>query len=264
MRRCVAGGERASMKSILDGLKALGPGRLAALAIVSMAMLGLLSVLMLRGGGSDRMALLYADLDLREAAQIAEHLDAAHIPHQSAGGGAQIMVPADQVTRARLLLAKDQLPSGGSIGYEIFDRGDSFTTSEFQQNINELRALEGELARTIRSINGVRAARVHLVLPKREPFSRDRQEAQASVLLTTDGAGRLDHEGVQAVVTLVAAAVPGLRPQNVAVVDSNGNLLARAGRSEAALTAEAMLMGWCSLRACQAVMSMPARCHMRA
>lgn len=219
------------MKSIVDGLKALGPGRLAALAIVSVAMLGLLGVLMLRGGGSEHMALLYADLDLREAAQISDRLDAAHIPHQAVGGGAQIMVPADQVTRARLLLARDALPSGGSIGYEIFDRGDGFTTNEFQQGINQLRALEGELARTIRSINGVRAARVHLVLPKREPFSRDRQEAQASVLLTTAGAGRLDHEGVQAVVTLVAAAVPGLRPQNVAVVDSNGNLLARAGEA---------------------------------
>ncbi len=247
MRRGVAGGERAPMNSILDGLKALGPGRLAALGLVSVAMLGLLGVLMLRGAGTDRMALLYADLDLREAGQIAEHLDAAHIPHQSAGSGAQIMVPADQVTRARLLLAKDSLPSGGSIGYEIFDRGDSFTTSEFQQNINQLRALEGELARTIRSINGVRAARVHLVLPKREPFSRDRQEAQASVLLTTAGVGRLDHQGVQAVVTLVSAAVPGLRPQNVAVVDSNGNLLARAGDnsqgSDTAQTTEELRRG---------------------
>jgi flagellar M-ring protein FliF len=235
------------MKSVLDGLKALGPGRLAALVLVSAAMLGLLGVLMLRGGGNERMALLYADLDLREAAQIAEHLDAAHIVHQSAGNGAQIMVPADQVTRARLLLAKDSLPSGGSIGYEIFDRGDSFTTNEFQQNMNQLRALEGELARTIRSINGVRAARVHLVLPKREPFSRERQGAQASVLLTTAGVGRLDHEGVQAVVTMVAAAVPGLRPQNVAVVDSNGNLLARAGEenqgSAAAQTTEELRRG---------------------
>jgi flagellar M-ring protein FliF len=220
------------MNAILDGLKALGPSRLAALARVTVAMLGLITVLVARGG-SERMALLYADLDLREAAQITDRLDAQHIPHQAVGGGSQIMVPADQVTRARLLLAKDSLPSGGSLGYEIFDRGDGFTSNEFQQNINHLRALEGELARTIRSINGVRAARVHLVLPKREPFSRDKQEAQASVLLTTAGAGRLDRETVQALVTLVAAAVPGLRPQNVAVVDSHGNLLARASAVDA-------------------------------
>jgi len=217
------------VKSLLEGLRALGPSRLAALAVVTIVMLALLGVLVFRGGSTERMALLYADLDLREAAQISERLDAQHIPHQSGGGGAQIMVPSDQVTRARLLLARESLPSGGSIGYEIFDRGDSFTTNEFQQNINQLRALEGELARTIRTINGVRAARVHLVLPRREPFSRDHQEAQASVLLTTLGAGRLDHQSVQAILTLVAAAVPGLRPQNVAIVDSNGNLLARAG-----------------------------------
>ena len=95
--------------------------------------------------------------------------------------------------------------------------------------MNQTRALEGELSRTIRTISGVRAARVHLVLPRREPFARDRQEAQASVMLTTAGAGRLDREGVQAILNLVAAAVPGLRPQNIAVVDSRGNLLARAG-----------------------------------
>jgi flagellar M-ring protein FliF len=217
------------MNALLDGLKSLGPSRLAALAVVTVAMLGLIGLLMTRGGGSDHMALLYADLDLREAAQITDRLEAQHIPHQAVGDGNQIMVPADQVARARLLLAKDALPSGGSIGYEIFDRGDGFTSNEFQQNLNQLRALEGELARTIRTINGVRAARVHLVLPKREPFSRDRQDAQASVLLTTVGAGRMDRETVQAVVTLVAAAVPGLRPQNVAIVDSHGNLLARAG-----------------------------------
>ena len=88
---------------------------------------------------------------------------------------------AGSYPRARLLLAKDSLPSGGSIGYEIFDRGDGFTSNEFQQNLNQLRALEGELARTIRTINGVRAARVHLVLPERALFSRDKAEASASI-----------------------------------------------------------------------------------
>ena len=134
--------------------------------------------------------------------------------------------------RARLLLAKDGLPSGGSIGYEIFDRGDGLTASQFQQAISQTRALEGELARSIRMIAGVRAARVHLVLPKREPFARDRQEAQASVVLTMAGAARMDREGVQSVLNLVASAVPGLRPQNVGIIDSRGNLLARAGQPE--------------------------------
>ena len=97
------------------------------------------------------------------------------------------MVPDDQVPDARLMLAKEGLPSGGSVGYEIFDRGDNFAPSQFQQQINETRALEGELARTIRAISGVRAVRVHLVLPHREPFAREQQDAQAGVMLTMSG-----------------------------------------------------------------------------
>ncbi len=175
------------------------------------------------------MSLLYADLDLREAAQVVDQLDRAHIAHEVGPDGTRISVPASQVPSARLLLAKEGLPSGGSIGYEIFDRGDGLTASQFQQAISQTRAMEGELARSIRMISGVRAARVHLVLPKREPFARDQQEAQASIVLTMAGAARMDREGVQSVLTLVSSAVPGLRPQNVAIIDSRGNLLARAG-----------------------------------
>jgi flagellar M-ring protein FliF len=97
--------------------------------------------------------------------------------------------------------------------------------------LNQSRALEGELARTIRGIKGVKSARVHLVLPKREPFARDRQDAQASVQLTMAGTARLDNEGTRAILNLVAAAVPGLRPQNIALTDTRGNLLARAGEA---------------------------------
>jgi flagellar M-ring protein FliF len=216
------------VNGLLDGLKSLGPGRLAAMGAVAAAMIGLLALLMLRAP-SERMALLYADLDPREAGQVVDLLERQHVPHQLASGGGQIMVPAEQVARLRLLLAKDGLPTGGSIGYEIFDRGDSLTANQFQQGLNQARALEGELARTIRGIAGVRAVRVHLVLPRREPFARERQDAQASVLLTMTGAARMDLEGVQAILNLVSAAVPGLRPQNIAVVDNRGNVLSRAG-----------------------------------
>jgi flagellar M-ring protein FliF len=218
------------MKPILDGLRALGAARLMALGIVGLGMLVMLGLLALRGGAPAQQSLLYADLDLREASQMAEALDRAHIPHQEPGGGDRIMVSAADVARARMLLAKDGLPSGGSIGYEIFDRGDSLTASQFQQDINETRAMEGELARSIRMLQGVRGARVHLVLPKRQPFSRDVQQAQASVVLTMAGAARLDPQGVQAVLNLVAAAVPGLKPQGIAIIDSRGTLLARAGQ----------------------------------
>lgn len=229
------------MQALLDGLKTLGPLRLGAMAAVALGTLALLALLAFRGT-EQRMALLYSDLDMRESAQIMEQLDRAHIAHQSGHDGAEILVPSDQVAKARLLLAKDGLPSGGSVGYEIFDRSDTLTANQFQLAIDQTRALEGELARTIRAIHGVRAARVHLVLPRREPFSRDPQEAQASVLLTMVGTARMDRDEVQAVLNLVSAAVPGLKPQNIAIVDSRGNLLARAGTpvgdSAAAMTAE--------------------------
>jgi flagellar M-ring protein FliF len=224
------------MKALLDGLRALGPARLAAMGAVALGLLALFSFMMMRAGSGDQMALLYGDLDPRDATQIVEDLNRRHVPYRLGAGGGQIMIPADQVPESRMLLAKDGLPSGGSIGYELFDRGDGYLFSAFQQKISETRAMEGELARTIRAIRGIRAARVHLVLPSREPFAREQQEAQASVLLTMAGAQRLDKEGVQAILNLVAAAVPGLRPHNIAVVDARGDLLARAGEPVTQLT----------------------------
>ena len=224
------------MVSLLNGLRALGLAKLAALAGVALVSLGLIGFLALRDTSAP-MSLLYGDLDLREAGQVVEQLTRARIPYGTEAGGTRVTVPADQVARARMLLAKEGLPSGGSIGYEIFDRAEGLTASAFQQAISQTRAMEGELSRTIRSLQGVRAARVHLVLPKREPFARDRQDAQASVVLTMAGAARLDRDGVQAVLNLIAAAVPGLKPQNIAIVDSRGGLLARAGQPAAGLAA---------------------------
>jgi flagellar M-ring protein FliF len=216
------------MKPLLDGMKALGVARMSAMAAVGVGLLGLFALLLLRSG-SEPMALLYGDLDLRDAGQITDQLGRQHIPFRIGAGGTQVLVPADLVAQARVSLARQGLPSGGSVGYEIFDRTDGLAATEFQQQINETRALEGELERTIRAINGIRAVRVHLVLPRREPFARERQDAQASVLLTMAGIARLDREGVQAILNLVAAAVPGLRPEHIAVIDSRGDVLARAG-----------------------------------
>uniref|UniRef100_UPI0022EB50C8 flagellar basal-body MS-ring/collar protein FliF n=1 Tax=Falsiroseomonas oryzae TaxID=2766473 RepID=UPI0022EB50C8 len=218
------------MGDLIAQLRGFGPLRLAAMAGVGLAVLGLLAFLALRAA-EPPMALLYGDLDQRDAAQVVAALERQRIPHRIAAGGTQVLVPEADVPRVRLLLARDGLPAGGSVGYEIFDRGESLTTTPFQQDVNRLRALEGELSRTIRGLNGVRQARVHLVLPRREPFSRERGEAQASVVLTMNGAQRLDREGVQAVLHLVSTAVPGLRPQNVSIVDSRGELLARGGQA---------------------------------
>jgi flagellar M-ring protein FliF len=127
----------------------------------------------------------------------------------------------------RVAMAEDGLPTGGSVGYEIFDRSEGLGTTKFVQNVNHLRALEGELARTIRTISRVKQARVHLVLPERQLFTRDRQEPTASIMITTQGVQRLEKRKVMAIQHIVAAAVPGLKPAMISIVDNKGTLLAR-------------------------------------
>jgi flagellar M-ring protein FliF len=217
------------VQNLIGQLRGLGRLQLGALAGVGIGVLGLIAWLVLRAG-TPPMGLLYGELEARDAGAVVASLERQRVPYRLAANGTQMLVPAEDVPRLRLSLAREGLPSGGSIGNEIFDRGESLTTTPFQQEMNRLRALEGELARSIRALQGVRAARVHLVLPRREAFSRERAEAQASVLLTMQGVQRLDREGVQAVLHLVVTAVSGLRPQNVSIVDSRGELLARGGQ----------------------------------
>lgn len=218
------------MKALFDNLMGLGRLRLAALGGVAAALLLGITLLAMRGA-TPPMALLYGDLDTRDAGAVVQSLERARIPFRITGGGTQIMVPAEDVARLRLSLAREGLPAGGSVGYELFDRNESLTTTPFQQDMNRLRALEGELQRTIRTMSGVRAVRIHLVLPRREAFSRERADAQASVVLSMQGSQRLDREGVQAVLHLVATAVPGLQPRNISIIDSRGELLARGGQA---------------------------------
>ncbi|MBS1074334.1 flagellar M-ring protein FliF [Gluconobacter sp. Dm-73] len=220
------------MKALLANLKQLGLPRLAALGGVGVSMLVLLGVLVLHGVNATN-GLLYRDLEPHEAGEIVDQLSKAHIKYRLQDQGSTIMVPDDDVARARLLLAKGGLPSGGSVGYEIFDKGNSFTATQFEQTINETRALEGELERSIRLIHGVQNARVHLVLRHRELFSTDEQSAQASVLLSMDGGRRLDEENIAAVVNLVAAAVPGLDAHNISLIDNRGHVLLKQGEGSA-------------------------------
>jgi flagellar M-ring protein FliF len=218
------------MGNFVAQLRALGMWRLFALAGTGLLVAGLITWLVIRAS-QPVMGLLYADLEQRDAGQVIAALDRARVPYRIEGNGTRIMVPDDQVGRVRLSLAREGLPAGGNVGYEIFDRSESLTTTPFQQDMNRVRAMEGELARSIATLAGVRAARVHLVLPRREAFSRERGDAQASVMLTMQGAQRLDREAIQAVLHLVSTAVPGLRPQNVSIVDSRGALLARGGQA---------------------------------
>ena len=234
------------MNPIAELLRQLGPVRVAALAATGIAVLGFFIFLSSRlsSGG---MALLYGDLDPQDSGQIIQTLQSKNIPYDIKAGGKQIFVPGDQVLQLRVSLAESGLPGGGSVGYEIFDSNQGIGTTNFVQNINLVRALEGELARTIGAMRNVRGARVHLVMPRRELFSREKQEASASVVLQVKGSARLGNEQVQAIQHLIAAAVPGMDPQKISVLDDRGQLLARGNgdsASAAAGTADEMRVGF--------------------
>ena len=234
------------MNPIAELIKQLGPVRLAALAATGIAVLGFFIFLSSRlsTGG---MALLYGDLDPQDSGQIIQTLQSKNIPYDIKAGGKQIFVPGDQVLQLRVSLAESGLPGGGSVGYEIFDSNQGIGTTNFVQNINLVRALEGELARTIGAMRNVRGARVHLVMPRRELFSREKQEASASVVLQVQGSSRLNNEQVQAIQHLIAAAVPSMDPQKISVLDDRGQLLARGNgdsSSAAAGNADEMRVGF--------------------
>lgn len=225
------------MTALAETLRRLGPIKLSALAVVAVAIVGFFAFFSSRLS-APAMGLLYGDLTLTDSAQIVSRLEAQAVPYEIRAGGTQIYVPADRVLRMRMGFAEQGIPRGGSIGYEIFDRSDALGTTSFSQNVNHLRALEGELSRTIGSLGPVMGARVHLVLPKRELFSRERQEPTASVVLRLRGTLKLAKQQVQAIQQLVAAAVPGLKPGRVSVIDDSGALLAR-GQGEGDETANA-------------------------
>jgi len=184
---------------------------------------------------SPSMKLLYADLSTVDSSAVAASLESSEIPYDVSADGARIMVQEDQVGKARMLLAQQGLPNGGSLGYEIFDDQSGFGTTNFVQNINQVRALEGELSRTISSMENIRSARIHLVLPKRELFSRESREASASVFLGIRPGAKISQEEITAIQSLIASAVPELEIANVSLIDSNGNLLAQGGQDGADL-----------------------------
>ncbi len=227
------------MNSFIQSLKKLGTTRLTAIAGGGVAVLAFVIYLLARMS-SPQMELLYGGLELADANQIVNKLQADKIPYELRHEGSEVWVPKDRKLDLRVKMAEQQLPSGGSVatGYELFDKGDMLGSTSFVQNINLVRAMEGELARTIHAIDGVKSARVHLVLPKREVFSRETQEASASIILKMDGNKRLSKQQVQAIQHLVAAAVPKLKPARISIIDDKGTLLARGSDDDRQAMAE--------------------------
>jgi flagellar M-ring protein FliF len=190
---------------------------------VTIALVGFFAFLIMRAT-APQMTALFTDLSVEDSSAIIKDLERQGIPYEMRNEGAILMVPKERVTRLRMKLAEGGLPKGGGVGYEIFDKSDALGATSFIQNINHLRALEGELARTIRALSRVEMARVHLVLPERPLFSRDKVEPSASIVLKVRGS--LETQQVRAIRHLVASAVNGLKPERVSIVDENGRLLA--------------------------------------
>ena len=214
------------MNGLSNLLLKAGPTRLFAVLGIAAIAAALLFTMVLRMGGESK-ALLFAGVDMREAGAITQLLEQAEIEYELRGDGGSIYVPRSRVLDARMMVSAEGLPSRGSIGYEIFDEPDALGQTQFQQNINRLRALEGELARTIASIDGISTARVHLVLPERQLFARESEQPSASIVL---GLRRdaLAPGQVRAIRNLVASATPGLTTSRVTILDEAGRLLAAA------------------------------------
>ena len=185
--------------------------------------------------GSTPMAPVYTDLEARDAATVTDELMSRGVDYELADGGRTVLVPRDDVYDLRVALSADGLP-GSSEGYALLDE-QGITTSEFRQRIDYQRALEGELARTLRAIDGIEAVTVHLALPEESVFVDEPTQPTASVLVTSEGSAPITSDQVGAMVQLVASSVKGMAPEDVTVADASGMVLAAGGEGSPGLAA---------------------------
>jgi flagellar M-ring protein FliF len=214
------------LERFLTILKSAGPAKLAAAFAVTALVAAALFMIMFRMG-TEEQALLYSDLSAKDAAAVSEGLTTANVDFKLSPDGSSIFVPRSKVAEARMLLASEGLPGQGSIGYEIFDKQNALGATSFVQNVNKLRALEGELARSIDSLDTVRNSRVHLVIPEKALFQTNAEPPTASIVVGLER-GNLSDRQVNAIRNLVASSVEGLVADKVTILDGRGELLAGA------------------------------------
>jgi len=216
---------RAFLKQLAEFWASLPtPKRVALVLVMGGVLAGVMAISVL--GSRETYGTLYSELATEDASAIVEKLKTAQVPYRIESGGTVIQVPEERIPGLRLELASAGLPHGGSVGFEIFDRSKIGATA-FEQQVNLRRALEGELARSVMSIDGVKSARVHLVLPERRLFAAREESASASVVVKLENAHNFGRKEVAAVVHLVAAAVPTLSKDRVSVVSTEGVTLHR-------------------------------------
>lgn len=211
----------AAFTNIIDQIKALSAKNLI-LLLVAAAMSVTAVILLFTWSQKADFQLLYSNLSEEDAGAIVQKLNELKVPYKASQGG--IMVPSDKVYDLRLQLAGQGLPQGGGVGFEVFDKT-TFTMTDFVQKLNYRRAVQGELARTIRSLSEVEQARVHLAVPEKNLFTKEEDRPKASILVKLKPGRRLTQGQVQGVVHLVASSIEGLNPKDVAVVDSKGEML---------------------------------------
>ncbi|HSR36999.1 MAG TPA: flagellar basal-body MS-ring/collar protein FliF, partial [Desulfurivibrionaceae bacterium] len=200
--------------------------KLIGLAVVAVVVGGLVAITSVGGDAAGEYKVLFSGMTQEDAAEVVSRLKEQRVPYKISEGGNAIMVPASQVYEVRLAMAGEGLPRGGGVGFEIFDQT-SLGTTDFVHRLNYQRALQGELARTIRQFQQVLEARVHLATPKESVFVEDEKPVTASVSVKLRGREQLSQHQVQSIVNLVACAVPGLTPENITLVDTAGRLLYR-------------------------------------
>lgn len=171
-------------------------------------------------------SVLFSNLDARDSAMIIEKLKEQKVPYQLSGAGTVVSVPDSRVGELRIQLASEGLPQGGAIGFEIFDKS-SLSTTDFVQNINYLRAIEGELGRSLSQLREIQSAKVHISLPKKSVFVSEQEQAKASIVIRPRPGAVLSHSLIPAIIHLTAQSVEGLRPEHIAVIDVNGQLLSK-------------------------------------
>ncbi len=171
-------------------------------------------------------SVLFSNLDARDSAIIIEKLKEQKIPFRLSGAGTVISVPDTQVAELRIQLASEGIPQGGAIGFEVFDKT-SLSTTDFVQNINYIRAIEGELGRSLSQLREIQSAKVHITLPKKSVFVSEQELAKASIVIRPKAGAVLSNSLVPAIIHLTAQSVEGLRPENIAVIDVNGQLLSK-------------------------------------
>lgn len=197
--------------------------RKVALGVITALSIGLFAFLIIQARVADYQ-LLYANLSEADAGSVVNWLKTQNIPYQLKNGGKNIWIGAEKIYDTRLDLAANGLPSGGDVGFEIFDK-QSFALTDYVQKVNYTRALQGELSRTITSLDPVESTRVHLAIPEKRLFKNQQKNPTASVIVSLAHGRQLDPDQVQGIIHLVAGSITGLTPENVNIIDSNGVVL---------------------------------------